>query len=894
VPASSRFWPTHPIRFAVRLLVFAIVIAILTAFVIVAAVTARGFPQLSGTIHIPGLHAQVTVQRDDNGIAQITADDPHDLFLAQGYVHAQERMWQMEISRRIGAGRLSELFGPSQVDTDSYIRTLGWRQAAQRDLDAMPDDVKADLQAYSDGVNAWIHEHDGRLPLAFVVAGLKSGSGGVGGLHLEDWTPLDSATWQKVQAWSLGNNVDQEIFRLLSDRKTGDQTMTDVLFQGYPSTAAVITPSGLPGSGGAAAVAPTSAAVAAASPAYAALTRMPDTAAAGLGHLAVLATAIGNLAGLDSSAGGIGNHGVGSNDWVVSGAHTASGKPILANDPHLGYGLPSVWYMNGLHCRTVSLACPYDVVGVSFPGAPAVILGHNARIAWGATNVGPDTEDLFVETIDPKDPTHYLYKGQSLPFDTRTETINVAGGDPVTITIRSTVHGPILSDVDKRLANTNPLALEWTTTKEVDGALATFFRIDAAASFDQFKAAFDTYGSPSQNFVFADVDGHIGYVLPGLIPIRAGGCPQSNCAYSDNAPYIGDRIRNGTSGDADWTGYIPRQDLPWQLDPPSGMIVSANNAAVDAKYPYWMGDDWDPGYRAARITQLLQQKPTGLTAADIATIQMDTHVLRADQIIPALQALGVTPATADGKLLLDRIGSWDRTCTTDSLGCAAYMTAELEIERAFLDPHLGDLARDYVGTPYAWQALEFLLAHPKDHWWNDPATAGPDEEAPAQIAKALDKAGAELRAAFGDPAGWTWGRMHTVTFREGTLGSSGISVLEAYFDAATIPVNGASGAVDNTYYQERNVYPDPTDPTFVPVGIDHAFDVTNGPSYRLAVDIADLDGARIVITTGQSGNPLDRHYADLIPKWASGATLPLPFSRSAIDGSTVATLTLSP
>jgi len=257
-------------------------------------------------------------------------------------------------------------------------------------------------------------------------------------------------------------------------------------------------------------------------------------------------------------------------------------------------------------------------------------------------------------------------------------------------------------------------------------------------------------------------------------------------------------------------------------------------------------------------------------------------------------ALGATPATADGKLLLDRIGSWDRTCGTDSQGCAAYMTAELEIERAFLDPHLGNLARDYVGTPYAWTALDWLLDHGADHWWNDPATAGVEERAPERVAPALDKAAGELRAAYGDPANWTWGRLHTVTFREGTLGSSGIGVLEWYFDASTIPVAGASGAVDNTYYQERRVYPDPTDPDYVPVGIDHAFDVTNGPSYRLAVDLSNLDGARIVITTGQSGNPMDRHYADMIAKWASGTSVPLPFSRSAIDGSTVATLTLSP
>ena len=239
------------VRRALKLLLFIVVVVILAVAGLIGSVTARGLPQTDGTIHIPGLHAGVTVQRDRAGIAQITADDPHDLFLAQGFVHAQERMWQMEVSRRIGAGRLAELFGTDLVDTDKYVRTLGWRVSAQRDLDEMAPAIKDDLQAYADGVNAWIHAHNGNLSLPFVVAGLKSGLGGLGGLHLEDWTPLDSATWQKVQAWSLGGNLDAEIFRVLADARLGDPKLTDALFPAYDPTAPVITPSGLVGSGGA-------------------------------------------------------------------------------------------------------------------------------------------------------------------------------------------------------------------------------------------------------------------------------------------------------------------------------------------------------------------------------------------------------------------------------------------------------------------------------------------------------------------------------------------------------------------------------------------------------------------------------------------------------------------
>jgi penicillin amidase len=323
------------------------------------------------------------------------------------------------------------------------------------------------------------------------------------------------------------------------------------------------------------------------------------------------------------------------------------------------------------------------------------------------------------------------------------------------------------------------------------------------------------------------------------------------------------------------------------------MVVTANNKAVEDTFPYWLGRDWDPGFRAARIAKLLEAKPTGLTVADMGTIQNDTYVLRADAVVPLLAGLRLAPATADGQELLRRILAWDRHCDIDSQGCAAYMTAEFDLERGLFDNRLGPLARDYVGTPDAWQSVIALLRDPSNDWWNDPATPA-HEDAAGLVSAALDRAGSELRTALGDPGRWTWSRLHTVGFLEGTLGSSGIGLLEWYFNAAARPVSGASGAIDNTYYRERRAYPDPYDTTYVPVGIDHVFDVTNGPSYRLAVDMADLDAARTVITTGQSGNPFDRHYGDLIGAWATGGTIPLPFSATAIGDATVSTLTLSP
>jgi penicillin amidase len=892
----------------VQLALVLVTLAIVVVMVFGAIITQRGWPETSGTITLDGLHHAVTVVRDRYGIIQITADDRHDLFMAQGYAHAQERMWQMEISRRIGAGRLSELFGVSQVDTDRYVRTLGWRVAAQRDLDAMSPESNAILTAYAEGVNAWISEHNGRLSTPFVVAGLLSGSGGVGGITLEPWTPLDTATWQKVQAWSLGGNLDTEIFRLLADARLGSRAKTDELFPSYDSTAPVITPTGLAGSGGAGAPAGTAAALSSRSSATAAIAASTATAATppiklndanvvALSDLAHIGTAVAELAGFDRGSGLVGSHGVGSNNWVVAGDRTQSGKPILANDPHLGFSMPSVWIMNGLHCREISESCPWDVAGVTFPGAPGVVLGHNARIAWGATNVGPDTQDLFLETPEETDLTRYVYQGRAVPFDIRHETIKVAGGADVELDVRSTRHGVVLSDVDKRLKDGPVLSLRWTTTAEADLALESFFKIDVASDFDEFKAAFDGYGSPSENFIYADVDGHIGYVLPGLIPLRepstAAACPvDAGCVPTYDR---GDRVRDGSSGREEWAGYVPREALPWQLDPKGGQIVSANNAAVDSNYPYYIGDDWDPGYRAQRIIQLLGEVPGKVTADDMRAIQMDTQVLRADAVIPALLSLNPAPATGEGRLLLDRIRGWDHTCDIDSYGCAAYMAVELALQRAIFDDELGPIARDYVGSPFAWKALIGVLLTAGSTWW-DSNVAGADglHDPAGLVASTIDGAAADLRKAHGDPANWHWGTLHQVTFREATLGMSGILPLELYFDPSGRGVAGADGTIDNNYYRIARAYPDPNDPDYKPLGLGEVFEVTNGPSLRFTIDMNDLDAAQIVITTGQSGNPFDSHYGDLIPLWATGLSVALPFSSNNVAASAVQTLTLSP
>ena len=863
-----------------RLLRLAIVLALIGAILaggLVAYVTYRSMPQTGGSIDVPGLDRTVTVIRDDAGIARVYADTPHDLFLAQGYLHAQDRLWQMEVWRHISAGRLSELFGKATLDTDKFIRTLDFRGAAKRDMATFGPEVMEALDAYADGVNAYIDQHRGNLGLAFVVTGLKLGKVGIGGYDPEPWTALDSAAWQKVQSWNLGGNFRTELFRMLADERLGDSALTDSLYPPYPSDAPVITPSGLKGSGGAAASLEPASNLAAAP--MAPRSHLAAGASKAWRRLAEVGSSVSAVAGLDDATALADSDGIGSNEWVVGPDKSASGGALMANDPHLGLGIPSVWYMNGLHCRDVSAKCPYDVAGVSFPGVPAIVLGHNARIAWGATNVGPDVEDLVIETPDPGDKSAYLFKGASVPFETHTESIKIAGADTMKLQVRTSRHGPILNGVVDELEKAPPTALRWTALAVPDGTLEAIFKLNIATNFEEFRSALEGYGSPAQNFVYADVDGHIGYQLPGYIPKRSEG---------DR----GDRPVSG-EGDQEWTGRIAFKDLPWQLDPASGIIVAANNAAVDGAYPYFISEDWDRGDRAQQILSLLDTaERSGITLDEVRSIQRDTVVLRAERLIDALP--NAVPATADGKALIARIKGWDQKCPVDSTGCAAYMSFELRLIGAIFEDELGPLTRDYVGSDAAWAKAIDLLAHPEDPWWDDTRTEGTTETAPLIVTTTIDRTASELRSALGEPDKWTWGRLHTLTLREDIYGKSGIGPLEWYFNAGSREAPGAAGTIDNLYYKPEVAYADPYEPDFKPVGLDRVFNVTNGPSYRMTLDMSDLESARIIQTTGQSGNPFDKHYSDLVDRWLRGDSLPLPFSRSAVENGEASRLTLEP
>jgi len=838
---------------------------------VVTWLVVRGFPQREGTVSLPGLTAPVRVVRDQNGIANISAKTTEDLFAAQGWVHASERMYQMEIWRRIGAGRLAELFGSDQVGTDSYVRTLGWRHAAEADLPAMSPSARAILDAYAQGVNAWLDSH-GDLPLPFVITGLQGAGGGLSGFRPEPWTALDTLTWQKVQAWSLGDNMGNELTRMLFKAHGLTDEQIAQLNPAYDNSRPSIVES-------------SAATPSAESPARIATSMASTTATTLLSQETRLRSVLSAAAGGASMSG--------SNGFVVAPSRSATGGALLANDPHLGLDMPSLWFLVGLHCEPVGPQCPFDMAGAGFPGTPGLVLGHNAHIAWGLTNVGPDVQDIYEETVDPDNPNRYMYEGESRKFDTRTETIHVSGGNDVDITVYSTVHGPLISQVDDDLKPESDggrdvgldgkvYALAWTGTMPNDTTLESVLDLNAATNWDEFRAAAAKFDAPSQTLLYADVDGHIGVQIPGRIPIR----PQGD----GSVPVPGE------SGDYDWSGFIPFEELPYSFDPPSGFIVASNNQVADPAAGYgFIGREFDPGYRAARITELLSTDEP-ITTDMLRSIQGDTKLTRAVPVVAA--ALDVEAETDDGKLLQQQLRDWQDAlkCGTDSQGCAAYETFEYRLERGIFDDELGagdgltDGARRYIGTETAHELVTRLVAEPDDPWWDDTSTTDVVETADEILVKALDEGAADLRTSLGDPQNWTWGRIHTITFEEQTLGSSGIAPLEWIFNKGAYAVPGSCTTVLKTCVDITEDWPAEGETP----NLQQRFDTISGPSYRLAVDMSKLDEATIIQTTGQSGLPFDSHYGDYIQRWIDNQPFPLPFTADAVEASKAQVLTLEP
>ncbi len=792
----------------------------------------RSFPQTSGTLKVPGLQAVVQIIRDANGVPHLYADNPHDLFMAQGYVHAQDRFFQMDFWRHTTSGRISELVGESQVETDEFLRTVGWARVAEFEYAAADSDIKAVLDAYTEGVNAYIGSRSGAdLSLEYPLLGLV----GLRDYKPEPWTPVNSLAWAKAMAWDLGGNLDDEIMRTVLLQHIGLEKTADYM-PTFPSAHPVIVPS----------------------PAIGQL-KLDDVRA--------------QIEKVNAVLGGK-FRGIGSNNWVIAGSRTTTGMPLLANDPHLSIQMPAIWYLVGLHCRTLSEECPYDVVGYSLAGDPGVILGHNNRIAWGATNVNPDVQDLFIEKINPANPNQYEINGQWVEMAVREEVINVLGGEPVKITVRYTRNGPIIGEVyddaqrmveggtslhGAALNKNYALALRWTAL-EPGKTFRAVLAINRAQNWQEFRNALRDWTVPSQNFVYADVEGNIGYQMPSLVPIRKTG--------------NGTLPAPGWTDDYQWTGYIPFDELPYAFNPPQGYVATANQPVVGPDYKYLItATGFDMGYRAARINALIQAEPK-ISADDIAKIQGDNMNLGARDILPYLLALNFDSDPKELQEAVEALKAWDFQMGMDSQPAAIYAAFLRALVNAVL---ANQLPEDYPpsGGDNNWVTLSNLLANPQSSWWS---AAGSRDEA---LRRALAEGYKDSESRLGpEPANWRWGRLHGATFNNRVFGSAAWPApIRALFNRGPFPASGGASVVNATSYNFTR--PDP-------------YAVTSVPSMRMIIDLSNFDNARMIHTTGQSGHAFHAHYIDMADKWRKIEYNPMPFSPAAVQQAGVEVLRLEP
>ncbi|WP_442935997.1 penicillin acylase family protein [Nostoc sp.] len=807
----------------------------------------QSFPQESGTIQLPQLKAEVSIQRDKWGIPHIYAANSHDLFMAQGYIHAQDRFWQMDFWRHIGSGQLSEMFGSSQVDTDKYLRTMGWARVAQQEIQEINAEMKAYLEAYADGVNAYLTEHQGSaLSLEYAVLKFLNP-----GYKPEPWQILHSLTWGKVMAYDLGRNFESEIERAIL-LKTLTHAQVEELFPPYPEDLPVILPELQQGIGEAEAGRDNNVEV---------LLNSPDV-------LPALESITKPMMALQQFIGPTGI-GIGSNNWVISGQRTATGKPILANDPHLGVQIPSIWYEVGLHCTPKSAECPYNVSGFSFAGMIGVIIGHSDRIAWGVTNVQSDVMDLYIEKINPNNPNQYEVDGKWVNIQLVQETIQVAGSQPIVQTVRYTRHGPILSDVSPNLKQFQPIhplevpqnyavALRWTALEPSKLAYA-IPQINRAQNWQEFRNAASNYDVPAQNLVYADIDGNIGYQMPGKFPIRA----QGDGRYP--VP--------GWTDAYEWQGYIDFEKLPKSFNPFQGYIATANNLVM-REYPYLITADWVYGYRAKRIVEMISQQTQLISLKDVQQIQGDNRNLNAQTLVPLLKSITVdTPRLqAAQKLLQD----WNL-----QLGMTSPAAALFEV---FWKHLLADTFHDQLPEKYfpnggdRWYAVvSNLVKQPNSSWWDNRNTAkveNRDQILRQSFIEAVD----ELeRIQSKDPKNWNWGKLHTITFRNATLGKSGVAPIEALFNRGAFATSGNGETVNANRWRANK-----------------SFEVTDIPSLRMIVDLGNLDNSVAIHTPGQSGHAFHSHYNDMVEPWRKIEYHQMLWELKNITENTTATLRLIP
>jgi len=798
------------IRIGIVLLVIVIVLAgVGTWFV------RRPWTQDSGTIKVPGLLASVEIIRDQWGVPHIYAQNEHDLFFAQGYVHAQDRLWQMETSRRLSSGTFSAILGEQGLWIDPYMRTVGLRRVAERVWTEMDDDCRTILESYAKGVNAYIEMHRNRLPLEFAILGVDP----------EPWTPIDTLVWGGLMADDTHHGADElglaEIVALLGEEAARRLMWTSD--QDIP----IIVPS-----------------------------------EAGSYDWLRHAGFKQKLASLSEWLGDLGL-GWASNNWVVHGSQTATGKPILANDTHLNLMMPSYWYENGLHGGR------FDSVGFTIPGVPLVVVGHNQHIAWGITNLRADDQDYYIERLDDlENPTQYEFMGEWQDLEFVRETIEVKGLDPVTLEIPFTHHGPIVNMEDvSESSDEKPLALGWTFY-ECNTILKSIVLLNSATNWDDFHAALQYWDALGLNFVYADVEGNIGYQAAGRVPIRP---PE----------HQGILPVPGWTGEYEWQGFIPFDAMPSVFNPPVGFIATANNKVVPDDYPYLLAREWPPCYRARRINELLS---TGdhFTVKDMQDIQSDTYLVPAKALRPYL--LAIEPEDDLQAEVLALLEAWDLRYEADCVGASINAVWHKFIVQNTIGDELGDEWLDTLSyravqsifTRSSW--ITELMANADDAWFDDVNT--PEVETRDDIVcRSLTDAVDWLSEKYGkNPDRWEWGRLHAVTFFHLPLGSSGVAPLERLFNGRTIPARGDYKTVNMAGHSWS----------------DQSFEVLFGTTQRMIVDLNDWDSMLAVNSTGQSEHLFHPHREDQISMWQNVEYRSMPFTREAVEANAEATLNLTP
>ena len=835
-----------------------VVVALVTSALASALVLRRPLPDVQGTQRLPGLGAEVQVTRDARGVPTVVAETPRDLFLAQGYVSAQDRFFEMDYRRHVTAGRLSELVGVNEdaLASDKVVRTLGWRVVAEQEWALLSDTTRAHLQAYADGVNAYLEDRDpGSIAMEYTVLGLR-----VPQRAPEPWDPVDSLAWLKAMAWDLRSNYDRELSRAITYQSVPDVARVEELFPPYPQdrNMPIVTAADL---------------TAGVQPAVAVDL---DLTASDLQD--ALASADRALAAVPHLVGE--GEGVGSNSWVVSGEHTVSGKPILANDPHLGISAPGIWSQVGLRCADVSEACPYDVTGFALAGLPGVVIGHNGALAWGLTNMGADVTDFFLERID-RDGARVDDGHEQL--GARVETIEVAGGDDVEIAILSTRHGPIVSDV----LPVNPAAqapvpedapgtrfavsLAWTAL-EPGRTVDALFSLMTADDADDVAAAAALFDVPSQNIVFATTDGRIGYQAPGRIPVRA--------TVDGPVPSDGTWPRPGWDSRYDWQGWVDPAAMPRALDPAEGFVVAANQAVTPAGVGPFLGRDVDYGYRSQRIRDLLTARIAEARPVDVAStadLQTDQRSPYAQVLVPALLEVGVEdPFDRRGQQLLR---DWDQVMDVDSAAGMYFAAVWADVlELTFAD----DLPEGHgpTGDSRWLEVVRTMLENPTSPWWDDRSTPGVVEGRDDVLARALVQARRQLTAQIGSRTDdWAWGLLHVAAPQHPVLGGEGSpDLVRRVVNPSPQRVGGGSSIVDASGWDASS----------------GSFAVTSAPSMRMVVDLGDLDASTWVNLTGTSGHPASSHYDDQLEAWAQGRQFPWPYSAVAVEADAVDRQTLAP